>query len=513
MKKKTLLNVGKHLFSTIAPLGVLLLLAFMPVGHATNIVPDKNVAVADTQIPSDVENIKAVAGDSMVTLTWDVATDNVGVAGYKVYYGLKTVKGDGDSYTYGPVDVKNVITYQVKALKNGTTYYFTVTAYDAAGNESNNYGVEASATPSAVVALPDAIAPKVAKATAVDKAHVSVVFSEAVQVPATHPESAFGIKEDATSVALNVTGAALDSNDASNKTVLLTTDTQTATTAYVLTASSTIKDIAGNPIISGTSDTALFTGSGAEPVTQEVVHPAADALKVSTVTAKDSTHLQVVFSKPVVLNTDPRENFIITEKQKTENTLDISKVDLSADLTTATLTTAVQNNLLYSLMAIDVADKDGNKIDLTSNAAEFTGSTTAAGVTTQQTGSDKTAPEDVTNLLAQMLKKLVVTLSWKGSANTLGDLASYVLYMSTDGVSYDKGLLVSPDAKTFEITNIMPKIKYWFKLAARDKTGNESQGIVTTFTLPATGPEIGLVLFGSFVAGKIMKRKKKVAKK
>ncbi|MFA5829354.1 MAG: fibronectin type III domain-containing protein [Candidatus Gracilibacteria bacterium] len=511
MKKKTLLNVGKHLFSTIAPLGVLLLLAFMPVGHATNIVPDKNVAVADTQVPSDVENVKAVAGDSMATLTWDVATDNVGVSGYKVYYGLKPVKGDGDSYTYGPVDVKNVITYQVKTLKNGTTYYFSVTAYDAAGNESNSYSLEGSATPSAVVALPDAVAPKVAKAVAVDKAHVSVVFSEAVQVPATHPESAFGIKEDATSVALNVTDAVLDSNDALNKTVLLTTDNQTATTAYVLTASSTIKDIAGNPIISGTSDTALFTGSGAEPVTQEVAHPAADALKVSTVTAQDSTHLQVVFSKPVVLNTDPRENFIITEKQKTENTLDISKVDLSADLTTATLTTAAQNAVKYSLMAIDVKDKDGNKLDLTSNAAEFTGSTTAAGVNAQ--GADTTAPEDVTNLLVEMLKKLVVTLSWKGSANTLGDLASYVLYMSTDGVAYGKGILVSPDAKTFDVTNILPKVKYWFKLAARDKTGNESQGVVTTFTLPATGPEIGLVLFGSFVAGKIMKRKKRVAKK
>lgn len=504
MKKQTLFkNAGKHLLSTFAPLGVLLLLAFVPVGHATEVIPEKTVAVADTQLPSDVENVKALAGDSMVTLTWDTATDNVGVKGYKVYSGLKSVTDAGGSYTYAPINVGNVITYQVKGLKNGTTYYFAVTALDAANNESNNYSVEVSATPKAGATVIDKEAPKVAKATAIDKAHVSVVFSEAVTLPSNNPQSAFSVKEDVSSVVLAVEDAVLDSKDVSNKTVILTTVNQKADTSYLLTAASTIKDLAGNPIISGTSDTAQFNGSNAEVATQQ--HAAADTLKLVTVTAKDSTHLEATFSKPVVLNKDPRENFVITEKDKTENTLDVTKVEVSADQTKVTLTTAAQNAVKYSFIAIDVTDKEGNKIDLVSNASEFSGSTNTS---TQQAGTDVTAPEDVTNFVAEMVKNLIVTLTWSGSANTAGDLANYVLYMSTDGVTYGKPISVSPDSKSFEVTKIMPKVKYWFKLAALDKTGNESAGVITTFFLPETGPGLALVLVGSLVAGKVAKRKK-----
>src|SRR5262249_10228065 len=149
----------------------------------------------------------------------------------------------------------------------------------------------------------------------------------------------------------------------------------------------------------------------------------------------------VVFSEPVVLKPDGRENFIITEDQNIENTLDIQKVDLDSSKTMVTLTTAPQKAIKYNLIAIDVADNNGATISVENNATTFTGMAPGAGENTQQasqevspspvspSGQDTTPPEDASNLMASMVKQLVVTLSWKQSANTAGDLANYVLYM------------------------------------------------------------------------------------
>lgn len=72
------------------------------------------------------------AQDNIATLTWDAVADS-DLAGYRVYYGTTSgvydqPRGSGFSTT-SP-------TYVVTKLKPGTTYYFAVTSYDAAGNES-----------------------------------------------------------------------------------------------------------------------------------------------------------------------------------------------------------------------------------------------------------------------------------------------------------------------------------------------------------------------------------------
>jgi hypothetical protein len=70
-----------------------------------------------------------VTTTTTATLSWMPNADS-DLAGYKVYMGTSSGR-------YGtPVDVGNVTTYTAGNLTVGTTYYFTVTAYDQSKNES-----------------------------------------------------------------------------------------------------------------------------------------------------------------------------------------------------------------------------------------------------------------------------------------------------------------------------------------------------------------------------------------
>jgi endoglucanase len=79
----------------------------------------------DKEAPSTPANGRATgATGTTVTVAWDASTDNVGVTGYRVYSGATAV---GTTQT---------TSFTVSGLSPDTTYEWTVTAYDAAGNES-----------------------------------------------------------------------------------------------------------------------------------------------------------------------------------------------------------------------------------------------------------------------------------------------------------------------------------------------------------------------------------------
>jgi parallel beta-helix repeat protein len=74
---------------------------------------------------------------SEIDLSWQAATDNVGVAGYTVYRGGSAVA------TLGP----GVLIYADTGLGHGVTYSYTVTAFDAAGNTSPQSSPASATTP------------------------------------------------------------------------------------------------------------------------------------------------------------------------------------------------------------------------------------------------------------------------------------------------------------------------------------------------------------------------------
>ena len=90
-------------------------------------VAASGTSVSPRQIPVTLNITTA----STATLTWNAGTES-DLAGYKVYRG--TASG-----TYGaPLATlpKTITSHTATGLQNGTTYFFVITAYDTAGNES-----------------------------------------------------------------------------------------------------------------------------------------------------------------------------------------------------------------------------------------------------------------------------------------------------------------------------------------------------------------------------------------
>lgn len=105
-------------------------------------------ALADTP-PAPPGNLTAASG--VPTLFWTPNGES-DLAGYKVYYGTAP-------RTYSAVvDAGNVTTFTAANLTAGVTYYFAVTAYDAAGSESgfSNEVTVALAVPVPPIDLPPA---------------------------------------------------------------------------------------------------------------------------------------------------------------------------------------------------------------------------------------------------------------------------------------------------------------------------------------------------------------------
>lgn len=87
-------------------------------------------ALVDTEAPVIGGLYTSNVTSNSITLTWDAATDNVGVTGYRLEW-----SGDGSTYQLlysGPN-----LTYQHTSLDSGVLYYYRVNARDAANNTSD----------------------------------------------------------------------------------------------------------------------------------------------------------------------------------------------------------------------------------------------------------------------------------------------------------------------------------------------------------------------------------------
>ena len=173
----------------------------------------------DTSPPTVPTNL-AVTGTttSTVSLAWSASTDNVGVTGYKIYRGGTQV------------GVTGALSYTDTGLAASTTYSYTVSAYDAAGNTSAQ-----SAPVSATTATADTQAPTVSITSPANNQTVSGATT--ITANAADNVGVVGVQ-------FQLDGGSLGAEKTSPPYSINWDTTQTANGSHVLTA--VARDAAGN---------------------------------------------------------------------------------------------------------------------------------------------------------------------------------------------------------------------------------------------------------------------------
>lgn len=163
--------------------------------------------------------------DSLQIL-WQANTED-DLAGYKIYYG--TASGN---YTT-VIDAGNLALYNINKLSSGINYYFAVTAYDTAGNESGF-----SSEVVGFIPVGDYEPPKIVQTTILDLTHVDILFSEKISQATAENAQNYQISDG-----VQVAGVSLDSD---SQTVHLTTGEHQYDHQYTITVNG-IQDLAAIP--------------------------------------------------------------------------------------------------------------------------------------------------------------------------------------------------------------------------------------------------------------------------
>lgn len=247
----------------------------------------------EAQVPSDVVNLQASGKEEAVDLSWPPAEDPDGVVlAYRIYYGTTSVQTAEDFYTETIDTDTPDTTYTIEGLANGLDYYFAVTALDDEANESLNYSPEASAQPRSLAAD----SPSVIGANQIGPSEVEVSMSKSVALLS--KTDAFIIEEKGNpSNEVKVEDAFIDGPNV----VLQVPGTELLVgRTYVVTATSAVEDLDGNPVSSGITDTADFTAL--DPTAFQIPDP---IVEVEDPVIEEVDPLPIIEDLPVIEDTKP----------------------------------------------------------------------------------------------------------------------------------------------------------------------------------------------------------------
>lgn len=445
------------------------------------------VVPVDHVAPSSPANVHTTAlSSTSVDLAWDAATDNVGVTGYAVYRdGTAVGTTDGPSFTDD-------------GLVAGATYSYTVTALDAAGNES-------APSTALVVTAPDPAAPSAPtnlRTTAVSASAVTLAWDAATDDVGVTGYTLYrdgalvGTTDQTTltdpgvlngrSYSYSVTASDGDGNESAPSTVLVvaTPDTAAPTTpgslhstavtptSVTLTWSAATDNVGvtgyrvyrdgvavGTPsgtsftstgLASGTSYT--FTVTALDAASNESAPSAGAVVRTGDTTAPTAPtnlHTTALAATSVSLSwTAATDNVGVTAYNVFRGS---TKVGTTATTTFTDGGVKASTTYTYTVTAVDAA---GNT------------SAASSGLRVTTPPPPDTKPPSAPKALKATVSAGKVVLQWTAATDNVG-VVGYQVFRGTT-------LMGSPTALTFTDTTVRKGTSYTFSVVAVDAAGNVS---------------------------------------
>jgi fibronectin type 3 domain-containing protein len=366
----------------------------------------------DTVAPSAPGSFGSGANSmSTVYLTWNASTDNVGVIGYRV---------ERTAPTYALLTTTTSVFYNATGLSPSTTYTFTVTAMDAAGNES---------TSTHTVTTPDTQAP-----TSPSNASTGSITGTSMQVSWTGSTDNVG-----------VTGYRIYKGTQSGWVLVTTVAPGSTTYAATGLASETLHSFDVRAIDAAGNESSPTSGSLASGTTLDITPP---TTPVVTTSSRTSTSVTLGWGPSTDTGHPSPINYKVYRNVSGTWTF-IANAVYSYQVTGLASSTA------YTF-GVSSIDSVGNESAITSHATNTL---------------DGNAPTQPGTITPGTVSGTSIALSWGASTDDVS-LAGYRVYRTSPAPSGT--LLASPTSPSTTLTGLTSGVSYTFAITAVDSSGNES---------------------------------------
>jgi len=451
---------------------------------------------SDTEAPTAPTNL--IASNTTQTgtnLSWNAATDNIGVTGYDIYKNGILLSSTATN------------AYNVTGLAAATSYTFTVRAKDAAGNISIDSNiVNVTTLPGGSGNGSEIFISEYVEGSSNNKAVEIANFTGA-----SIDLSVYSLKRNTNGgtnwgAALNLSGI-LSTNDvfvvansSATTAILNVTDLTSGADAIIFNGNDPVGLFKNNILIDLVGQFNAGTANFAKDVTLR---------RVETISNPSTTYITTEWSSFAINTFDGLGSHTTSGGGNQDTTAPTSPTNLAANSvteTTLTLTwTAATDNV--GVTGYDVY-KDGTLLNSTSltsyNVIGLTAATAysfvvvakdAAGNTSVNSNTlnistiDVTAPTTPTNLAAANTTQTSTDLSWTASTDNVS-VTGYDIYK--DGI-----LLASTTTTSYNVSGLVEATTYAFTVKAKDGTNNVSadSNVANVTTLSNGGGSGGSEIF------------------
>ena len=398
-----------------------------PSVHVTPIISYVDKAAADTEAPTAPAAVTATdVTETTAKVTWDEASDNVGVVGYNVYVNESKVN---DELVTGTE-------YDLTGLAEETEYTVTVTAVDAAGNESARSEAATFTTEKAK----DMEAPTVPS---------GVTVTDITETRAT-------VSWEASTDNVEVAGYNVYVNDTKVNAAPVTGTTYDLTglteeTEYTVTV--TAVDTSENESVR--SEAATFTTLKTEEPKDTEAPTVPANVRTSDVT---ETTAKVAWDEASDNVGVVGYNVYVNETKVNDELVTGTEYDL----------TGLTEETEYTVN-VTAVDAEGNE-SVRSEAVTFTTLKT-------EEPADTEAPTVPANVKTSEITYTKATIAWEASTDNV-EVAGYNVYVNNTKVN--ASLVANP---TYDLTGLTEGTEYTVTVTAVDAAGNESEpSEAVTFT-------------------------------